>query len=246
MPQVVIADTLITYEDSGSGPVILCVHGWMHDTSSYTELTEYLKDSHRVISVDLPNFGRSDMTGEVTTIEDYARFIAAFTKKLSLRTYSLVGHSMGGQIAIYAVAHNILTPEKLILIASAGARDIHRTSKVLMKTISKVVGRFIPKKFKQSFYKRIGSDYNVDLSDQHKKIIAEVLTTDVQEDAKKLQIPTLLVYGSLDQQTKVWIGERFEKLIPHAKLEVIDGGDHWVHQKMAPEVSRSLEEFLND
>ncbi|MDB5182748.1 MAG: alpha/beta hydrolase [Candidatus Saccharibacteria bacterium] len=243
--QVVVNDTLVNYTDTGSGPILLCVHGWMHDVSSYAQLTEQLKADFRIISLDLPNFGASQMTDKVETVEEYAHFLQAFVNKLGLKDYSLVGHSMGCQIGIYGVGNGILSPDKLVLISAAGIRSHRKSYKKALKYASVALRNFVPKKYKKKFYKMIGSDYNPDFSKVHKAIISKVLSADIQADAKKINIPTLIINGNADHETPLWMAETLNREISHSTLEIIKNGDHWIHQKHADVVANSIRIFIS-
>lgn len=225
-------------------PVIVMTHGWNDSKETFELLIKRLKNNYRCIALDLPNFGVSEQTAKIITIDDYAKFIASFLQKLEIKKYFLLGHSMGGQIAIYGVGKDILRPDKLILLASAGVRNNKLISKQLFKYTAKITKHLLPSNAKDKFYKRIGSDYETSLSSVHKKIIASVLGCDVQVQASQIHIPALLIYGNEDKHTPAWMGERLHELINNSKLEIILDQDHWLHQKSTPEVADNIEKFI--
>ncbi len=245
MPQVVVQDTLVAYADTGRGPALLCVHGWMHNQDSFKQLTEALGKKFRIISLDLPNFGASQVNESICSIDDYGRFIGDFANKLKLRDYTLVGHSMGGQIAIHAVSSDLVQPKRLVLIGSAGIRDNRKVYKTFLKLMSGIFRHITPKRLKNRFYNAIGSDYNADLSDVHKKVIKHTLSADVLAAAAAVSVPTLLIYGSKDISTPLAMGEKFAAAITGSKLEVIDGENHWLHQTSADKVASIIKEFIH-
>jgi pimeloyl-ACP methyl ester carboxylesterase len=241
--QVVVDGTLTNYTDTGKGNVLLCVHGWMHDLSSYAQLTQELKADFRVVSLDLPNFGASQMTEKIESVEQYASFLEAFVKKLSLEDYTLVGHSMGCQIGIYGVGNGILKPRKLVLLSAAGIRSHRKSYKKALKYASVMLRNFVPKKYKKMFYKMIDSDYNPDFSAVHKAIISKVLSADIQAEAKKITVPTLIINGTADHETPLWMAQTLNKEINHSTIEIIKNGDHWLHQKHADVIANSVRIF---
>lgn len=245
MPQLVVQDTLVSYEDSGKGTVLLCVHGWMHDSSSFKPLMEILKSDYRVISLDLPNFGNSQVNDSICRTEDFAEFIADFIAKLNIKAKALIGHSMGGQIIIKGTANGALNPGKLILISSAGIRDHRKAYKLFLKLASRIFRRITPNSLKNRFYSAIGSDYRAELSDIHKKIIKQTLGTDISSDAAKINLPTLLIYGSDDSSTPVWMGRKLHGLIKGSKFEIISGENHWPHQTAAEQTGKLIKDFLS-
>src|SRR6185369_6140449 len=98
--QVVVNDTLVNYSDTGSGPILLCVHGWMHDHTTYNQLARELGGTYRVVALDLPNFGNSQTNDGIQGIDEFAAFLEAFVNKLDIKNYTFVGHSMGCQIGM--------------------------------------------------------------------------------------------------------------------------------------------------
>ncbi len=242
--QVVVDDTLINYSDTGKGPILVCVHGWMHDKSSYSQLTAELDGRYRIIALDLPNFGTSQLNEKVESVAQYAQFLAAFLQKLTISSYTLVGHSMGCQISMYGVGMGILTPQKLILIAPAGVRNDRTTYKKSLKYVSKIVKHVVPKSYKKKFYVAIGSDYDPDMSPIHKSIITKTLNTDVQAEAKTIHTPTLIINGTLDRNTPIWMAETLAREIRGATLEAVPQEAHHLHQKSPALVAGIIRKFL--
>jgi pimeloyl-ACP methyl ester carboxylesterase len=235
--QVIVDNIAVSYWDEGHGSVLLFVHGWLDSKETFRKLIGDMKSEYRCIVVDLPNFGASQVSESVANIDTYASFLKAFLVKLSIGRYLVVGHSMGGQIAINAIGKGKIEPRGLVLIASSGVRNNSKLSKKLFKHLSFVLRRFIPKNFKNTLYKKLGSDYNTELSPVHKKIINNLLQTDVQGDAKNIDIPTLLIYGDADMHTPVSMGRVLNNAIQKSKLEVLAGADHWLHQSNAKIIS---------
>ena len=91
----------LAYEDAGSGDEsILLVHGWGMDRSVLEPLFEAFRTSHRVVSVDLCGFGESDAQSEPYTIHGYADDLVLWVRELGLSRPIVIGHSMGGMIAL--------------------------------------------------------------------------------------------------------------------------------------------------
>ncbi|RRA96668.1 alpha/beta fold hydrolase [Paenimyroides viscosum] len=93
-------NTTIHYSDLGKGNAVLLVHGFLEDSFMWNDLTSHLKTRYRVISVDLLGHGKSECYGYVHTMEDQADMLFALISELRLRKVSLIGHSMGGYIAL--------------------------------------------------------------------------------------------------------------------------------------------------
>src|SRR5687767_9944251 len=88
----------VTYADLGSGPPIVWVHGLGASWQCWLEnLPDFARD-HRVIAMDLPGFGRSEMPQDEISIEGYARFVCRLLDHLGIEAATVVGNSMGGFI----------------------------------------------------------------------------------------------------------------------------------------------------
>ena len=88
----------IYYEERGSGPVLLCIHGLWGSCRFFHPQLEFLSARYRVIAIDLRGHGRSSMTIANQTVSNYARDLDAFIKKLGLTAFVTVGWSMGAYV----------------------------------------------------------------------------------------------------------------------------------------------------
>lgn len=243
--QVIVDGTPIAYTDEGTGPVLVFVHGWRDSKETWQPISKALRSNHRCIALDLPNFGASGQNAEATTLDAYAHAIRQFLRKTAVDDYTLVGHSMGGQIAVHGVGKAVLVPSKLILVASAGVRDEKQTQKKLLRGLSKPLRHIVPASMKAKFYKQIGSDYDPSLNPVLKSTIDHVLNADVQSVAAGITVPTLLVYGENDTAAPPRFGKRLQSAIKGSQYVEIAGSDHWLHQHSVDDVVRVLQEFMS-
>ncbi|MDG3583291.1 MULTISPECIES: alpha/beta fold hydrolase [Galbibacter] len=115
--------TSVFYEDAGQGPAVVLLHGFLENTTVWDSLKEQLLMRYRVITIDLLGHGKTGCVGYVHTMETMADAVKAVINKLKLRRISLIGHSMGGYVALaYAEAY----PDEvkaLILANSTASAD---------------------------------------------------------------------------------------------------------------------------
>jgi pimeloyl-ACP methyl ester carboxylesterase len=90
----------IHYTDSGIGNVIVLLHGYLESSEVWNGFSEKLTSSFRVITVDLPGCGLSDVYGEVHSMEFMAMAIKRLIDYLGLKKVFLTGHSLGGYVAL--------------------------------------------------------------------------------------------------------------------------------------------------
>jgi pimeloyl-ACP methyl ester carboxylesterase/CRP-like cAMP-binding protein len=104
-------------EGPRTGQVALCLHGWSSSWYALSPLLPVLARRFRCIAVDLPGYGNSERLAERTTIVRYADLLAQLIRDLSESPAVLVGHSMGGMIAITMALRYPQLVERMVLLA---------------------------------------------------------------------------------------------------------------------------------
>ncbi len=123
MPFIAYKNIEIHYTSLGKGSVIVLLHGFLESSTMWRETAPVLAQKHRVITIDLLGHGKTANLAYVHTMEMQAMMVHAVLAKLKINKYSLIGHSMGGYIAL-ALAK--LYPEgisQLVLMNSTSLAD---------------------------------------------------------------------------------------------------------------------------
>jgi pimeloyl-ACP methyl ester carboxylesterase len=248
--QVIVDGLLTTYEVTGSGKLIVLLHGWADSHQGFKDLQQELSKKYKVLSLDLPGFGNTQRPKIPWNLDNYAHFVHDVIDKLDYeKLYAIVGHSNGGGIAIRAVGEQILSPERLVLLAPAGIRSGNSIRKSTLKAIAKtgkVATLWMPysyrKKLRSRLYGVVGSDMLIvpEMQETFKRTVSQ----DIQADARNLKIPTLLIFAENDRAVPLSNGQRLRSLIPYAKLEVLSQAGHFVHLEQPEKVRNLIEEFL--
>jgi pimeloyl-ACP methyl ester carboxylesterase len=104
MKQVIFADKKIFYRAEGRGKVVMLVHGFAENNNIWNHQLEKLKEKFYVILPDLPGSGVSQMLEGEITIDDYSEVLKAIAdqelKMIGEKSFTLIGHSMGGYITL--------------------------------------------------------------------------------------------------------------------------------------------------
>ena len=124
----------IAYTDEGEGKnILLFIHGLASYIPAWRKNVEVLKKTYRCICIDLPGYGKSTAGEHSGKVSFYTEVIAEFIKTLQLHNVTLIGHSMGGHIAIALTLNHPELVHKLILLAPAGFESFTGRESLLLK-----------------------------------------------------------------------------------------------------------------
>lgn len=250
--QAVVEDLLTSYQLVGKGKLVLVLHGWGDSSKGLDGLSSSLAKQHQVLSLDLPGFGATQAPKSPWNLDNYADFVAKLLTKLELgQPYAVIGHSNGGALAIRAVNIGQLQPQKLILLAASGVRSGNKIKRFVLKILAKtgnVATLWMPERYRRALRKSLYgvARSDVDVVPALKETFKLTVRQDVQKDAAKLELPTLLVYAAKDRAVPLTDGQLYKRLIKGSRLEVIDDAEHFVHLDQPERVTHLIEEFLND
>lgn len=100
----------VSFSDQGKGRVVVLLHGYLGAKEIWQQTIADLSKSYRVIAIDLPGHGKTDSFGYVHSMELMAKCVKKVMDTLRLKKYVIIGHSMGGYVAL---AFAELFPESL-------------------------------------------------------------------------------------------------------------------------------------
>ena len=124
MPKLSLPDGRLHYEIGGSGPPLLLIAGMLSDSASWGPLVTPLEESHTVIRPDNRTTGRTQHDGQAR-IEDMASDAARLVNALGLGPAHVVGHSLGGTIALLLAGIRPQAVRSLTLMAAAPLNRPH-------------------------------------------------------------------------------------------------------------------------
>jgi pimeloyl-ACP methyl ester carboxylesterase len=106
--------------DAGEGPPVVLIHGYGDTADGWRRVVPGLLDSHRVVALDVPPFGRSGDPRAKRLIDYYRDFLPAFLDEMRIESATIIGHSLGGAIALHFALANPRRVDRLGLVAPAG------------------------------------------------------------------------------------------------------------------------------
>ncbi|MGI8945395.1 MAG: alpha/beta fold hydrolase, partial [Thermoleophilaceae bacterium] len=140
--RIEIDGTSVNYVDigeQGARRPIVFVHGLSGQWQNWLENIPRFARDRRVVAIDLPGFGRSEMPGERISIELYGNFVADVCRRLELTPAVLVGNSMGGFVAAEVAIRAPEVVERLMLLSAAGISQMDIARRPLLAA-AKVAG----------------------------------------------------------------------------------------------------------
>lgn len=235
-------------ESQGSGPVLMLLHGLLGALSNFKGIIEAFKDDYKVVVPILPIYEMPLFQVSVTGLVEY---VAEFVNYKNFNAVNVLGNSLGGHIGLlYTLAHQDKV-SSLILTGSSGLFESG-----MGNTFPKRGDyEFIKKKAEDTFYdpaiatkELIDELYNV-VNDRNKaiRIVAtakSAIRHNLGDKLHLIKIPVLLIWGKEDSVTPPFVGEKFEELLPDAKLYLIDKCGHAPMMEKPDEFNEILKSFL--
>lgn len=163
----------------GKGPCMVLLHGFLGASEVWKYVIPYLSKSYKVICIDLPGHGKSDCFGYAHSMELMADAVKAVLKHFHIRSCVLIGHSMGGYVALAFAKKYPEIVKGLCLFHSTALPDSEEKKKDRNKAI-KIV-KHNPKLFIQPMIKNLFSQRNLKYLKEELKLALDVaMKTSVQ------------------------------------------------------------------
>lgn len=238
-----INDVEINYIRYGNkdGSSIVLLHGWGQNIEMMKPIGDNLQKNFNITILDLPGYGDSEEPTYAWEVNDYVECLRKFLIELEIDNPILIGHSFGGKISLlYASKYQA---KKLVLFGSPFKKEIQKLSlktKVL-KGLKKVP---ILNKLEGFAKRHIGSvDYR-NATDTMRKILVNTVNLDITEDVKRINCPTLIVWGTLDEAVPVERAYELEKLIKDAGVVIYENCTHYAYLENLNQTINVLNSFL--
>jgi non-heme chloroperoxidase len=258
------------YEDHGSGPPVVLIHGYPLSGRAWDKQVPVLLDAgYRVITYDRRGFGKSSRPATGYDYDTFAADLRTLLEHLDLDDVTLAGHSMGtGEVTRYLSSYGSERVAKGVLIspippfllqgpgnpggvppglfdgfAAAAAADTPAWMTGFLDTyynIDTLRGTLVSDQAYQA-------SWNIAVTASATAAVAciSTWTTDFRADLPKIDVPVLAIQGDADQVLPLdKTGSRLPGLIHDLRLVVIDGGPHAIPWTHASQVNTALLDFL--
>jgi pimeloyl-ACP methyl ester carboxylesterase len=245
---------------------VLLVHGIGNDGArDFAGEVEWLARDYHVVTFDLPGFGRSDKANAPYTPANFVAFVKSVVDRYTRGPVVLIGHSMGGLIALRYAATYPGDVERLVVADVPGV--LHRLS-FTSQLIARRAGEWFPdflrpverieawaRKFLGRAERKTELDAQALLADadqresyfngQPAKIAGFALTMeDPSGWLPAVSVPTLIVWGRDDDVAPLRTGRLLALRLPQARLAVLDGVGHTPMEDDPKALRATIEPFV--
>ena len=235
--------TALHIADSGVGEkCVVLLHGYLESMYVWDDFAPLLTPSVRVITVDIPGHGISEVKGEVHTMEMVADVLHEMLKSLEIERVTMVGHSMGGYVALAFCARYPEQLDGLVLLSSTpnpdteAKRENRRREIALVRAGKKdALARVAPEAgFAEQNRRRLRS-YIDDLTEcvhitEDDGIVAllggMMERADQNEMLRKSAVPQLFILGKKDGYIPVEVAEEIVANHPQAQVAWLEESGH--------------------
>ncbi|MBV9544029.1 MAG: alpha/beta fold hydrolase, partial [Chloroflexi bacterium] len=111
------------YRVTGHGPALVLVHGLGLSHLTWAAATDALAEHFTVYTLDLPGFGYSDKPADYASARQAAAFVDRFLEALGVERATVIGHSMGGAVAMWLAAEHPTRIERVVLVNATEIGD---------------------------------------------------------------------------------------------------------------------------
>jgi esterase len=256
----------LNYKEFGTGEPLVILHGLFGTLDNWQTIARQLSDEFTVYIVDLPNHGRSPHTKGEFDYSEMSDAVAEFLTKNWIHETRLIGHSMGGKLAMQLAFQQPDLIKKLAVIDIApkqytgGHGNIFRALFALdLETLTdrKEAEQFLTEHLPeegagtiQFLLKNLSRRSDTEGGGFEWKMNLNVLYANYPRILDKLEgdmpfrKPTLFIRGGESNYIKDSDFELISSLFPRSAIETIEGAGHWVHAEKPKELLEVLRKFM--
>lgn len=211
MSVMVVDRQVVHYEVLGHGRPVLFLHGWMGSWRYWFPTMEHVAEHFRTYSFDFWGFGESRRQSTQESIQNYSDQVIRFLDELGIDRVLLVGHSMGGMVALKTAINH---PRRIARVAAVGApivgdslswllkltdRPVLADAFVRMPWFRRYMFRWFLGETNDPSVQEILDDSVKSSSTTLRRAVGSMWRTDLRPELARLSVPTLIVHGGRDE-----------------------------------------------
>ncbi|MGI0008704.1 MAG: alpha/beta fold hydrolase [Nitrosopumilaceae archaeon] len=245
-------------EEGGSDANVLLIHGLGASAERWARVIPYLSKKYNVIAVDLIGYGFSDKPSVDYTPVFFSQFIFDFLNTLGITKTSMIGSSLGGQIAAECAITQSRVIEKIVLVSPSGIMkrstptfDAY-TLAALYPTLegTKTVFQMMAGEHKEIDSNTIdGFIQRMTLPNAKMAFMSTILgirnAVSLSERLGEISVPTLIVWGKQDTLIPIAYSKDFVSSIKNCQFVEMESSGHTPHVEEPKKFSEIVLRFLN-
>ncbi len=263
MPNLSVNGIDLHYKVAGDGPPLLLIAGFASDSASWAPVAPQLAQSRRLIMPDNRGSGRTQSGDAPVTLRDYAEDCVALMDHLGLRRIDIVGHSMGGAVAMEIASVWPARTGKLIIAASPPRTTGHSRAVIESLTALREAGardedwfrNFFCWIFARSFFDdrravdaaiamSMGYPYKQSAADMRRQCDS-IKSVDLTPRLAAITAETLVLAGESDLVYPLSDVQRAYEDLPNVRLETVAGAAHSLHWDRPEAFISAVSRFLD-
>lgn len=239
-------------DDTSRGLPLVFVHGAGSSLMIWTlQLLEFRK-TNRVIALDLYGHGESDDIGHPPDIENgFTSQVAALVDYLALDEFVLIGHSMGGGVAMsYALRDDVRKPRALTLVGTSSDLDLSKIAiGLVIESLEDHTLKYDIAEISADFKTFSLVNFQENVTKFHPATILKDLKAchdfDITERLNEIQIPSFIMVGEDDDIIPPHVANELDKALPKSDIAVVKEGDHSPMVESPDPFNHLLRKFVN-
>ena len=254
-----IGDLRIAYALAGEGPPLVLLHGAVCNSRVWRWQLEGLADEFAVVAWDAPGCGRSSDPPEHWRMPEYADCLAAWLDVLEIESPHVLGLSWGSSLALELYRRHPDVPASLILASAYAGWAGSLPPAVVAGRLERILGEvdrppdewaagYIPGFLTNEAPAGLADEILAMMSEHHpvgSRTMAHAMAeADLRDVLPRVQVPTLLLYGELDQRSPLHVAEDLHARIPSAQLVVMPGVGHVSNAEQPEEFNAHVRAFV--
>lgn len=236
--------------DLSRGECIVCMHGAGGNGAVFGDLMERLAEAHSPIAFDQPAHGRSGGLDSLGSVERMSAFARSLCEKLAIARPVLLGHSMGGAVALRYALDQPEGVRALVLVGSAGRFEVPHEHADQLRRVTEGKER---RQFSREAYSPatppeiLRRGFMEDLKTDPRAAYGDLLACrdfDLEARLAEVAAPTLVVVGEDEMPLLKQGSQRLADGIPAARSIEIEKAGHMVPLEQPAKLAEALSEFL--
>jgi len=244
----------ITWEERGrraGAPTLVLIHGWNCDRRYWDPAMAVLEDDYHLVAVDLGGHGESGGDRQSWTIGAFGEDVAAVVRRLDLARVVLVGHSMGGPVAVEAAGRlpgrvvGVVGVDTFQAVEETPPDDLDRQLEPFRRDLGKALRRLDPLFFAPSTEPELEDWIRRDMAAAPVTVSVPALESLVRYDEAAALSALEVPVGTINADIRPTDAEALRRAQPGFELVIVEGAGHFLMMEQPERFARELRRLID-